>query len=185
VKLNSTKEPNGKSTLFNKTRIGQITCQVDLPVTGEDGTKMLQIVGDHQRELNVDDSKEMMVGIAYGMPFELEQFGLFHVSMHTDATADSNKEGCALVTITSKDSYGHMFFVLRAFLRSEQSWACKWLFQTVFLVLIGKEVLNKISIVVTDGDSQEITQLKDAVTKLFPNVYHICCSWHIIDRGWF
>jgi hypothetical protein len=179
----SIEEPNGKSSLFNETRMGDITSQTDLPVTGEDDCTMLQIVGDHRRELKIDDSKEMMVGIAYGMPFELDQFGLFHVSMHIDATADSNKEGRPLVTVTSKDSYGRMFFVLRAFLPSEQSWAYKWLFQTVFPKLIGTEVLNKISIVVTDGDSQEITQLEDAVTKFFPSVYRIRCSWHIIDRG--
>ena len=79
--------------------------------------------------------------------------------MHIDATADSNKEGRPLVTVTSKDSFGHMFFVLRAFLPSEQSWAYKWLFQTMFPSLIGKDVLKEINIVVTDGDSQEITQL--------------------------
>jgi hypothetical protein len=127
----------------------------------------------------------MMVGIAYGMPFELEQFRLFHISMHIDATTNSNKEGWPLVTVTSKDLYGCMFFVLRAFLPSEQSWAYKWLFQTVFPVLVGKEVLSKLSINVTDGNSQEITQLEDAVNKYFPNVYRIQCSWHIIDRGWF
>jgi hypothetical protein len=67
-----------------------------------------------------------------------------------------------------------MFFVvLHAFLPSEQSWAYKWLFQTVFPVLIGKEVLNKLSIVVIDGDSQEITQLEESVNKFFPNVYRI------------
>ena len=120
---------------------------------------MLTIVEDHRRVLKIKDSQEMMVGIAYGMPFELKQFELFHVSMHIDATADSNKEGRPLVTVTSKDSFGHMFFVLRAFLPSEQSWAYKWLFQTMFPSLIGKDVLKEINIVVTDGDSQEITQL--------------------------
>ena len=69
---------------------------------------------DHRRVLKIKDSQEMMVGIAYGMPFELQQFELFHVSLHIDATADSNKEGRPLVTVTSKDSFGHMFFVLRA-----------------------------------------------------------------------
>jgi hypothetical protein len=125
-----------------------------------------------------------MVGIAYGMPFELEQFGLFHVSMHIDATTDSNNEGRPLVTVTSKDSFGRMFFVLHAFLPSEQSWAYKWLFQTVFPVLIGKDVLNKLSIVVTDGAAQEITQLEEAAKVFSPNVYRIRCSWHIINRGW-
>jgi hypothetical protein len=173
-----------KSVLFNESRIGTITGQEDLPVTSSDDQDMLQIVNDHRRELKIADSKEMMVGIAYGMPYELEQFGLFHVSLHIDATADTNKEGRPLVTVTSKDSYGRMFFVLRAFLPCEQSWAYKWLFHTVFPVLIGTEVLNKVSIVVTDGDSQEITQLEDAVNKFFPKVYRIRCSWHIIDRGW-
>jgi hypothetical protein len=47
----------------------------------------------------------MMVAIAYGMPFELDQFSLFHVSLHIDATSDTNKEGCPFVTVASKDSY--------------------------------------------------------------------------------
>jgi hypothetical protein len=180
----STGESAGKSILFNETRIGLYTSQEDVPVAGDEGKEMLQIVDDHRRVLKIDDSKELMVGLACAMPFELQQFGLFHVSMHIDATADSNNEGRPLVTVTSKDSYGKMFFVLRAFLPSEQSWACKWLFQTVFPVLIGKYVLNKLSVVVTDGDSQEITQFEEAAKQFFPNVYRIRCSWHIIDRGW-
>jgi hypothetical protein len=119
-----------------------------------------------------------MAGIAYRMPFELEQSGLFHISLHIDARLDTNKEGWP-----SKDSSGHMFFVLQAFLPSEQNWAYKWLFQNVSPVL-GRNILNKLSLPVTDGDSQEITQYQDAVNKYFPSVYHIQCSWHIIDRGW-
>ncbi len=46
----------------------------------------------------------MMVGIAYAMPFEVRQFQLFNVCLHIDATADSNKEGRPLVTVSSKDS---------------------------------------------------------------------------------
>jgi hypothetical protein len=49
-------------------------------------------------------------------------------------------------------------------------------------VLIGKDVLNKLSIVIMDGDSQEINQLKDAVNKFSLNGYSKWYSWHIIDR---
>ena len=60
---------------------------------------------------------------------------------------------------------------------SKQSWAYTRLFQTILPSLIGKEeVLNKLSIVVMDGDAQEIGQLEDAVTNHFPNVYCIQCS---------
>jgi hypothetical protein len=183
--LGDVTESQPQCTLFNETRIGNVTSQEDIRFGGDDDNEMLRVVDGHRKELDIERSKEMMVGIAYGMPFELEQFGLFHVSLHIDATADTNVEGRPFVTVTSKDSYGRMFFVLRAFLPSEQSWAYKWLFQTVFPVLIGKEVLKKISIIVTDGDSQEITQLEDAVNKFCPTVRRIRCSWHIIDRGWF
>jgi hypothetical protein len=90
VKPNTTPDPTGKSTLFNETRIGHFISQEDLPVMCNDDKEMLQIVDNHHRGLKIDDSKEKMVGIAYGMPFDLEQFGLFHVSMHIDAKADSN-----------------------------------------------------------------------------------------------
>jgi hypothetical protein len=139
-----------------------------------------------------------MVGIAYAMPYEVRQFQLSNVCLHIDATADSNKEGRPLVTISSKYSYGKMFIDLRAFLPNEQSWSYKWFFQTVLPALLGKDVLKRIKIIVTDGDPQEISQLDDAIASffpeaygircswhiIFPEAYGIRCSWHIIDRGW-
>jgi hypothetical protein len=119
-------DSKGTLTLYNETRYGLLIEQHDIDVAGDEEQEMLRIVGDHRRVLKIKDTQEMMVGIVYGMPFELEQFGLFHVSLHIDATADSNKEGCPLVTVTSKP-----------FLPSKQSWAYKWLFQTVFPSLIG------------------------------------------------
>jgi hypothetical protein len=47
----------------------------------------------------------------------------------------------------------------------------------VFPTLIGKDVLEKNSTVVTDRDSQEINQLEEAATKYFPNVYRLRRSW--------
>jgi hypothetical protein len=126
----------------------------------------------------------MMVGIPYAMPYEVRKFRLFNVCLHIDATADSNKEGRPLVTVSSKDSYGKMFIVLRAFLPNEQSWSYKWFFHTVLPALLGKDVLKRIKIIVIDGDSQEISQLDDALAWFFPEAYRIRCSWHIIDRGW-
>jgi hypothetical protein len=57
-------------------------------------------------------------------------------------------------------------------------------FHMVVPALLGKDVLKRIKIVVTDGDSQAISQLDDAISKFFLNAYRIRCSWHIIDRGW-
>lgn len=41
----------------------------------------------------------------------------------------------------------------------------------MFPVLIGADVLKKLSLVITDGDSEERTLLEDAVNKFFPNMY--------------
>ncbi len=67
---------------MNKQWIVNYTAQEDIPFAREDGKEILHIMDGHQNEFKIEDSKEMKVGIAYSMPFELEQFGLFHVSMH-------------------------------------------------------------------------------------------------------
>jgi hypothetical protein len=54
--------------------------------------EMICIVDDHQSELKIHNTQKM-VGIALGMPFELEhQFGLFHVSMQIENTSGSKKK---------------------------------------------------------------------------------------------
>jgi hypothetical protein len=74
---NVNEKSTGTSTLFNETHIGNCTDLEDVSVGGEAADqKMLWVVGDHRRELQIANSKEMMVAIAYGMSFDLSQFGL-------------------------------------------------------------------------------------------------------------
>lgn len=102
----------GKNILFNETHIANVTSQKNILVARDVDEDVLQIVENHHYKLKIADSKEMMVSVAYDMSFKLEQFEVFHVSMHIDATANTNKEDHPLIIITSKDSYGKMFFVL-------------------------------------------------------------------------
>jgi hypothetical protein len=60
---------------------------------------MLWIVGDHHCEVKIADSKEIIVAIAYGMPFELAQFALFHVLLHINTTSDTNKKDHPLLQL--------------------------------------------------------------------------------------
>jgi uncharacterized protein YpbB len=75
----STKE---KGTLFSETRIGRYMGQEDVPISAVEEQEMLKVVNYHQHVLNIADTQEMMVGITSNMPFELQQFDLFHVCMH-------------------------------------------------------------------------------------------------------
>jgi hypothetical protein len=145
-----------KTVLFNETQLGDMKGQEDVGIAVHEEQDMLHVLLGHQCLPPVADSQEMMVGIAYAMPYEVQQFQLFHVCMHADGTADSNKEGCPLVTVLSKDSYCKMFIVIHAFLpTNEQSWSYKWFFQTIIPALLGKDAMKRIKIIVTEGDSQK------------------------------
>jgi hypothetical protein len=76
-----------------------------------------------------------------------------------------------------------MFVVLRAFLPNERAWVFRWMFQTVMPRLLGKYI-SRVKCIITDGDSQETSQLDMAIENQFPNVCRVRCGWHIIDRGW-
>ena len=180
-------EHSGSSAylLYNETReSGAEATEAPVPLTHLEERAAAEYAHAHRATRGVRDDQEMMVGIAYCLPFERKQFGLISWVVHIDATACTNKEDRPLVTVTAKDACGHMFTVVRAFLPNEQAWLYKWLFQTVFPALLGKDVLSKVKIIVTDGDSQEIQQLDAAIVLYFKNAFRIRCSWHIIDRGW-
>ena len=172
------------SQLVNETCIDNKVTEDIYQVDTSAENDALIVADGARRKQKIDDEQDMVVSLAYVTPFELRQFKLFHLVLHIDATADTNNEGRPLLTVTAKDSNGKMFTVLRAFLANEQAWSFKWLFQSVFPVLLGQRYLNDVKIVLGDGDPQQISQLEDAIDKHFTNVYRTRCSWHIIDRGW-
>jgi hypothetical protein len=87
-----------KTVLFNETRLGHTKDQEDIVIAADEEQDMLCVVSDYRRLLPISNSQEMMVGIAYVMPYEVRQFQLFNVCLHIDLTADSNKEGRPLMT---------------------------------------------------------------------------------------
>jgi hypothetical protein len=60
-----------KTVLFNETRFGHAEDQEDTVIAADKEQDMLCLISDHQRLLPISDSQEMMVGIAYAMPYEV------------------------------------------------------------------------------------------------------------------
>ena len=60
-----------------------------------------------------------------------------------------------------------MFNVICVFLPSEQAWVFKWFFFVAMPSILGKELLQSVKIIITDGDSQEIQQLDEAMNQIF------------------
>jgi hypothetical protein len=148
-----------------------------------DAEEMCKYATMNRRAQGIDDTQDVFLAVAWVLPAEKRLFQLFPFVLHLDSVEDTNNEKRPLFTVTGRDSMGNMFTVLRAFLPNQCAWVFRWLFQSVFPRFFGLSLLNRISIIVTDGDSQETTQLDIAIKLYFPAAYRARCIWHIIDRG--
>jgi hypothetical protein len=166
--------------------VDAVSCNVTLEVTPlpmSEAADMQMFAQEHRNSLHVLDHQDLMIACAWTTPCEKRLFKMFSEVLHIDCTADTNIECRPLLTISGRDSCGSMFVVLRAFLPNERAWVFRWMFQTVMPRLLGP-YLSRVKCIVTDGDSQETSQLDMAIENLFPNVCRVRCGWHIIDRGW-
>ena len=66
---------------------------------------------------------------------------------------------------------------------NQQSWMFRWIFSVVFPRLIPKHILCDVQVVLTDGDSQEFTQIDNAKVNVIPNAKRFRCGWHIVAQG--
>jgi hypothetical protein len=145
---------------------------------------MQSFAKNHREQLGVEDTQDLMIGCAWTIPSEKRLFKMFSEVLHIDCTADTNQEDRPFLTITGRDSNGNMFTVIRAYLPNERAWVFRWLFQTVMPSLLGKDYISRVKVIVTDGDSQETSQLDIAIALHFHNVCRVRCGWHVVDRGW-
>jgi hypothetical protein len=49
--------------------------------------------------------------------------------------------------------------------------------------MFGKELLSKVTTIITDVEAQETSQLDLAIKLVLPQVFHERCIWHIVDKG--
>jgi hypothetical protein len=49
--------------------------------------------------------------------------------------------------------------------------------------MFGKELLSKVTTIITDGDAQETSQLDLAIKLVVPQVFRVRCVCHIVNRG--
>jgi MULE transposase domain len=128
-------------------------------------------------------SQDIMLALAWVLPFDKKLFNLFPFVIHLDSTNATNRENRPLFTMSLRDTFGKQHIFFRALIPNECSWTFKWLFQTVMPRLLGQPGLNRVVLAITDGDPNEIMQLDDAIRNCIPNAARGRCIWHIIDRG--
>ena len=85
--------------------------------------------------------------------------------------------------MTGKTSDNEIFTILRCFIPNEQAWIFRWLLLTALPLLLGKD-LERINMIISDGDSQEIAQINNLINLLQTPAKRHQCAWHVVDRSW-
>ena len=139
---------------------------------------------DNRRNRKLSDYQNLLVAIAWVIQSERRLFNLFPETVFVDCVEDTNNEGRPLFTMTGCDSDGKMFTLLRAFLPNQRTWGFRWIFCHVLPLMFTNETLDKINVIISDGDSKEYTQIDAAINLYAKNITRVRCAWHAIDRGW-
>ena len=156
----------------------------ELQFPGNEQQDANKFISERRLALSVRPDQQFMMAFAWVTPLEKLRFKMFPMVIYCDATMDTNNEGRPLLTMTGKDTSSKTFTILRVYLPNQQMWVFRWVFNVLLPEMYGNQVLSNVNTIITDGDSQEISQLDNAITTFFPHVKRIRCGWHIINRGW-
>ena len=151
------------------------------PNEQEDATKY---ASDSRVNRNLRNDQNLLVALAWVVPSERCLFRLFPENLFVDSVEDANNEGRSLLTMSGCDSNGKMFTFLRAFLPNQRTWSFRWIFLHVLPTMFSKNIIDKIRVIISDGDSQEYQQIDVAINTFCPQIKRVRCGWHVIDRGW-
>jgi MULE transposase domain len=130
------------------------------------------------------DDQDILIACCWVLPSGRRLFRAFPEVVGVDGTHETNNEGRPLLTLSVKDSNGNVIVVVRCFAPNERSWLFRWLFQEAIPVLLGKDTLQLVKLIMTDGDSQEMTQVDYAIDRFFVNAIRTRCGWHLVHQGW-
>jgi hypothetical protein len=99
--------------------------------------------------------------------------------LYVDTT---NIESRPFLMICGKDADGKIFVLLQIYLCNECAWQFRcWCFSHVLPLVIGKESIQRVRYIITDGDWNEYIQIDYAIQRSFPNALRGRCAYHIVD----
>jgi hypothetical protein len=133
-----------------------------------------------RQSLQMGDGR-ILIAVAWVTSEEKRLFHLFPEVLKADVTSQTNKERRPLFLLVGKDSYGSTFTALRCFMPSEQKWMFQWLWESATPLLMGKAVLRRNNLLLTDGDFNEYEPFVNARDTLYPNSQHGLCCYHLIS----
>ncbi|KAG7346754.1 MULE transposase domain containing protein [Nitzschia inconspicua] len=145
---------------------GHVQCEVlaDEEVFAGD---LFEYASERRKAVSARDDQHVLISLVWAMPIGKRCLQAFPELLFSDATHKTNQENRPLITFGVKDAEGRVQVVIRAWAPNERAWMFRWLFQTAVPAIIGKATFERIRLVLTDGDSQELTQLDAAISSVF------------------
>jgi hypothetical protein len=132
------------------------------------------------------DNDALLLGVIWVSADERSLFEKFPNVVKIDTTFGTNNQGLPLVVISGLTANNEVFTIARGNLPNERAFVFKWLFQNALPALFPAHLLKRVRIIISDGDSQEISQINAAISPGGPLEFsrRLQCAYHIIDRSW-
>jgi hypothetical protein len=195
-----------QSVVQDFTDEGQMYVYADKTTSDAFRLQMLNYSSNQRRELQVTHDQKLVLAVAWGTQDAIRLFKLFPHVVYLDVTMDTNNEGRPCLTFSIRSSDGKQIVFLTIFLPHEQASSFRWAFQSVLPKLLGSHSLKQIRVIITDGDSQETSQvdmLREAVnaasredrralvqinvntsiSSALNTSLRVRCGWHIVEKG--
>jgi hypothetical protein len=131
----------------------------------------------------VAKERDMFLVVVWMTATERSLFRKFPCVVKLDVAFKTNSRGIPFLTFTGKTSDNEIYTILKCFVPNEQGWIFRWLLLTALPAILGKDI-GPMQMVISDGDSQEMTQINNLIESLVPHARRQRCARHVADRSW-
>jgi hypothetical protein len=129
------------------------------------------------------ESNNVLLGVLYSRKSTLEVFQYFPNVMVIDTTFNTNNVNSPLCKVVGIDSNNSIIPIAYMFMPNQKLSSFLWLMNEGLPTLFGSELCSKVSLILTDGDRNEIDAIEDAISNHFVNAHHRLCFWHLVVKG--
>jgi hypothetical protein len=149
-----------------------------------DDSKPVGYANDCRIATESDDDQDIVLSLIWTMSQGQRIFQAYPEIVFVDGTHKTNNEKFTLFTVGVRDENFKMYIVLRAFCPNERGWMFEWLFKEAIPAILGGDACKQVRTIITDGDSQETTELDSAIAAgIYGSAIRRRCGWHIVHQG--
>jgi hypothetical protein len=145
--------------------------------------RMNTFISSQRLTRKIPEKQDMFLAVVWMTKGERELFRKYPFVLKMDTTFGTNDRSLPLMTVTGKTANGNVFTIVRAYIPNEQAWVFRWFLCHALKNLLSTD-LQRVNLIISDGDSQEIHQVNNLIDEFCPHVHRIRCGWHVVDRGW-